>query len=69
MVVREAQQHANWIDSLMRGVGGDGVRGMISALGNCAMVLGWRSCDAEGNRILTALDRICAAYSGVRLLP
>lgn len=28
IVVREAQQHANWIDSLMRGVGGDGVRGM-----------------------------------------
>lgn len=28
MVVREAQQHANWIDSLMRGVGGDGIRGM-----------------------------------------
>ncbi|KAJ6132843.1 hypothetical protein N7471_008058 [Penicillium samsonianum] len=27
MVVREAQQHTNWIDSLMRGVGGDGVRG------------------------------------------
>ncbi|KAJ5798138.1 uncharacterized protein N7503_007434 [Penicillium pulvis] len=27
IVVREAQQHANWIDSLMRGVGGDGVRG------------------------------------------
>jgi hypothetical protein len=47
MVVREAQQHSNWIDSLMRGVGGDGVRGMISALGDCAMVLGWRSCDAE----------------------
>lgn len=28
IVVREAQQHSNWIDSLMRGVGGDGVRGM-----------------------------------------
>ncbi|OQE29690.1 hypothetical protein PENSTE_c002G06510 [Penicillium steckii] len=27
IVVREAQQHANWVDSLMRGVGGDGVRG------------------------------------------
>lgn len=27
VVVREAQQHANWIDSLMRGVGGDGIRG------------------------------------------
>ncbi|KAE8166249.1 I/LWEQ domain-containing protein [Aspergillus tamarii] len=27
IVVREAQQHANWIDSLMRGVGGDGIRG------------------------------------------
>jgi hypothetical protein len=27
IVVREAQQHSNWIDSLMRGVGGDGVRG------------------------------------------
>jgi hypothetical protein len=37
MVVREAQQHSNWIDSLMRGVGGDGVRGMISALGNCVV--------------------------------
>ncbi|QRD94231.1 ANTH domain-containing protein [Aspergillus flavus] len=29
IVVREAQQHANWIDSLMRGVGGDGIRGGI----------------------------------------
>lgn len=28
IVVREAQQHSNWIDSLMRGVGGEGVRGM-----------------------------------------
>ncbi|KAJ5668007.1 uncharacterized protein N7477_006577 [Penicillium maclennaniae] len=27
IVVREAQQHSNWIDSLMRGVGGDGIRG------------------------------------------
>ncbi|KAF7717260.1 Endocytotic accessory protein [Penicillium ucsense] len=27
IVVREAQQHSNWIDSLMRGVGGEGVRG------------------------------------------
>ncbi|GAQ04819.1 endocytosis protein end4 [Aspergillus lentulus] len=27
IVVREAQQHVNWIDSLMRGVGGDGIRG------------------------------------------
>ncbi|GKZ23345.1 sla2 Src-like adaptor 2 [Aspergillus brasiliensis] len=27
VVVREAQQHVNWIDSLMRGVGGDGIRG------------------------------------------
>ncbi|KAB8258193.1 ANTH domain-containing protein [Aspergillus pseudonomiae] len=27
IVIREAQQHANWIDSLMRGVGGDGIRG------------------------------------------
>jgi hypothetical protein len=50
MVVREAQQHSNWIDSLMRGVGGDGVRGMISALGNCAMVLGWRCCNADGKQ-------------------
>lgn len=30
IVVREAQQHANWLDSLMRGVGGDGIRGMTS---------------------------------------
>lgn len=28
MVVREAQQHANWVDSLMRGVAGEGMRGM-----------------------------------------
>ncbi|EHA20069.1 hypothetical protein ASPNIDRAFT_178971, partial [Aspergillus niger ATCC 1015] len=27
IVVREAQQHVNWVDSLMRGVGGDGIRG------------------------------------------
>ncbi|PYH88890.1 cytoskeleton assembly control protein Sla2 [Aspergillus ellipticus CBS 707.79] len=27
VVVREAQQHVNWIDSLMRGVGGEGIRG------------------------------------------
>ncbi|RDW86141.1 putative cytoskeleton assembly control protein Sla2 [Aspergillus mulundensis] len=27
IVIREAQQHANWIDSLMRGVGGEGIRG------------------------------------------
>ncbi|GAB1205745.1 hypothetical protein APSETT445_004424 [Aspergillus pseudonomiae] len=29
IVIREAQQHANWIDSLMRGVGGDGIRGLF----------------------------------------
>lgn len=27
VVIREAQQHSNWIDSLMRGVGGEGIRG------------------------------------------
>ena len=27
IVVREAQQHVNWVDSLMCGVGGDGIRG------------------------------------------
>ncbi|KAL3472667.1 ANTH domain-containing protein [Aspergillus californicus] len=27
VVIREAQQHVNWVDSLMRGVGGDGIRG------------------------------------------
>ncbi|KAL4866657.1 hypothetical protein BDV12DRAFT_131902 [Aspergillus spectabilis] len=27
IVIREAQQHSNWIDSLMRGVGGEGIRG------------------------------------------
>ncbi|EAU30945.1 hypothetical protein ATEG_08813 [Aspergillus terreus NIH2624] len=27
IVIREAQQHTNWIDSLMRGVGGEGLRG------------------------------------------
>ena len=28
IVVREAQQHVNWVDSLMRGVAGEGIRGM-----------------------------------------
>lgn len=27
IVVREAQQHVNWVDSLMRGVAGEGIRG------------------------------------------
>lgn len=27
VVVREAQQHVNWLDTLMRGVGGEGIRG------------------------------------------
>lgn len=27
VVVREAQQHVNWVDSLMRGVAGEGIRG------------------------------------------
>ncbi len=31
IVVREAQQHSDWIDSLMRGVGGEGVRGMAGS--------------------------------------
>ena len=31
IVVREAQQHVNWIDSLMRGVGGDGIRGAYNS--------------------------------------
>lgn len=33
VVVREAQQHSNWIDSLMRGVGGEGMRGTQRELG------------------------------------
>lgn len=45
MVVREAQQHSNWIDSLMRGVGGDGVRGMDSTQDSCAITL----CSRGGN--------------------
>lgn len=28
VVVREGQQHVNWVDSLMRGVAGEGIRGM-----------------------------------------
>lgn len=31
IVVREAQQHVNWVDSLMRGVAGEGIRGMRSS--------------------------------------
>lgn len=31
-MVREAQQHVNWVDSLMRGVAGDGIRGMRSSV-------------------------------------
>ena len=29
-VVKEAQQHVNWIDSLGRGVNGEGLRGMLT---------------------------------------
>jgi hypothetical protein len=32
VVIREAQQHVNWVDSLMRGVGGEGIRGMPDIL-------------------------------------
>lgn len=28
IVVKEAQNHVGWLDSLMRGVAGDGIRGM-----------------------------------------
>jgi hypothetical protein len=51
MVVREAQQHSNWIDSLMRGVGGDGIRGMDSTQDGCAIALCSRSgaCDGRYN--------------------
>lgn len=37
-MVREAQQHANWVDGLMRGVGGEGLRGM-SRPTFCGLVL------------------------------
>lgn len=50
MVIREAQQHTNWIDSLMRGVGGDGVRGMDSTQDDCAIALCPRSSDACNGR-------------------
>jgi hypothetical protein len=46
MVVREAQQHTNWIDSLMRGVGGDGIRGMESTWEGCEFSPCSRSGDA-----------------------
>lgn len=52
MVVREAQQHSNWIDSLMRGVGGDGIRGMDSTQDDCAIALcsrGGNTCDGRNN--------------------
>ncbi|ODM18404.1 hypothetical protein SI65_06275 [Aspergillus cristatus] len=32
VVVREAQQHVNWVDSLMRGVAGEGIRGYGSLI-------------------------------------
>jgi hypothetical protein len=49
MVVREAQQHTNWIDSLMRGVGGDGIRGMFSTREGCELAQCLRSgaCDRQ----------------------
>lgn len=69
MVVREAQQHSNWIDSLMRGVGGDGVRGMDFTQDDCAIALSREVAAHVMGGIMTVLYRICAAHSGVRLLP
>lgn len=43
IVVREAQQHVNWVDSLMRGVGGDGIRGAYKFLSGGR----WNMADVE----------------------
>lgn len=68
IVVREAQQHSNWIDSLMRGVGGDGIRGMtICMLGLRVKPEGeW---SVKWMRILTMLDRIRSADPRIRVFP
>lgn len=66
IVVREAQQHSNWIDSLMRGVGGDGIRGMILCL------LGPRYASeggARGETWMLTMNRIRSAYSRICVFP
>lgn len=47
IAIREAQAHVNWIDSLMRGVAGEGLRGSLlwqADLWGCAILtlrMGW----------------------------
>ena len=63
VVVREAQQHVNWVDSLMRGVAGEGIRGTpppSPALPPPALV--WVA-------DFWMFNRIWPPYSRIRLLP
>jgi hypothetical protein len=63
VTVKEAQNHVNWLESLSRGVSGEGLRGesrdaMSAALG----MWGEFGARLTGSRIRTA-------YTGIRILP
>lgn len=65
IVVREAQQHANWVDSLMRGVAGEGIRGMRVSVGRSSSPPSppYSTVGSDGG------DRLWTTYTGIRFLP
>ena len=69
VVVREGQQHVNWVDSLMRGVAGEGIRGMRfrwEVVRANATTSVWRRLSV---RLLTCwMHRIRPPYSGICFL-
>src|SRR5467141_2615405 len=58
VVIREAQNHVTWLDSLMRGVGGDGVRGRT-----------WFFPREDTDPLATSATRLRSLDPAVRLFP
>lgn len=54
IVIKEAQQHVNWLDTLMRGVGGEGIRGML-------VLATTRTCSEDGRNLLEN-NRLCSTH-------
>lgn len=54
IVIKEAQQHVNWLDTLMRGVGGEGIRGML------VLATTW-TCSEDGCNLLED-NRLCSTH-------
>ena len=70
IAVKEAQANINWLESLTRGVSGEGLRGMDQDPGRRGVETDHESIGAaETNKFTDLLGRIWAFVARLRLLP